>query len=166
MQAAKSLHPASCILLLAAFSSEKEARVSTEPLSYYCDAATDTLGRGSGVAVVVRNAAGQILDATSCCLEGMTNNEAEYEALILGLELALARAERAVTLLTDSQVVVGQMAGQFAVRDRKLAPRHERAMRLLVQLPTASLAFIPRERNRLADALAVEALAAGLGSDK
>jgi ribonuclease HI len=136
--------------------------VSAEPILYYCDAAIDALSRSSGVAVVVRNAAGQILDAASCCLEGMTNNEAEYEALILGLELALARSDPGPTLLSDSQVVVGQMAGQFAVRDRKLAPRHERAMRLLAQLPGATLAFIPRERNRLADALAAEAMEVGL----
>ena len=132
-----------------------------QELSYYCDAAIDPLGRSSGVAVVVRNGTGQILDAASCSLEGMTNNEAEYEALILGLELALARGEGDATLLTDSQVVVGQMAGRFAVRDAKLAPRHERAWRLLAHLPQATVAFVPRERNRLADALAGEAMEAG-----
>lgn len=136
--------------------------MNQEPIAYYCDAAVDTLKRSSGVAVIVRNAEGQILEAVSCYLEGMTNNEAEYEALILGLELALARSERVVTLLTDSQVVVGQMAGRFAVRDRKLAPRHEWASRLMAQLPGATLAFIPRERNRLADALATEAMEVGL----
>jgi ribonuclease HI len=136
--------------------------MNAEPVRYYCDAAIDALSRSSGVAVVVRNAAGQILDAASCRLEGMTNNEAEYEALILGLELALARSDPGPTLLSDSQVVIGQLAGQFAVRDRKLAPRHEKAMRLLAHLPGATLAFIPRERNRLADALASEAMEAGL----
>lgn len=132
-------------------------------ISYYCDAAIDTLGRASGVAVVIRNAAGQILDTASCHLAGMTNNEAEYEALILGLELALARAERAATFLSDNQVVIGQMAGCFAVRDRKLVPKHEHASRLLAQMPQATLVFIPRQQNQVADALAKEALAAGLG---
>lgn len=131
-------------------------------VSYYCDAAVDTLKRGSGIAVVVRNATGQILDAASCFLAGMTNNEAEYEALILGLEMALARSERRVTFLLDSQIVIGQVAGCFAVRDAKLAPRHERAARLLAQLPEATLVFVPREQNQLADALAAEAMAAGL----
>jgi ribonuclease HI len=130
---------------------------------YYCDASIDTLRRSTGVAVVVRDGQGRILDAASCYLEGMTNNEAEYEALILGLELALARSDPAVTLLTDSQVVVGQVSGRFAVRDRKLAPRHERACRLLAQLREATLAHISRERNRLADALAGEAMEVGLG---
>lgn len=131
-------------------------------LAYYCDASIDLAGRSSGVAVVVRNAAGRIVDVASCCLEGMTNNEAEYEALILGLELALSRPAGPVTFLVDSQIVVGQLAGEFAVRDDKLIPRHDCALRLLAQLPEATLAFIPRERNRLADALAVEAMQAGL----
>jgi len=133
-----------------------------DTVAYYCDAAVDTLRRGSGIAVVVRNASGQILDAASCFLAGMTNNEAEYEAFILGLEMALARSERQVAFLLDSQIVIGQVAGCFAVRDAKLAPRRERAARLLAQLPEATLVFVPREQNQLADALAAEAMAAGL----
>lgn len=137
--------------------------MSHDSLSYYCDAAIDPLGRSSGVAVVVRNRSGQIRDAASRCLGGMTNNEAEYEALLLGLELALARSDspQSLEFLVDSQIVVGQLAGQFAVRDPKLAPRHEQAARLLARLPGATLVFIPRERNRLADALAAEAMEAG-----
>jgi probable phosphoglycerate mutase len=122
----------------------------------------DTLRRGSGIAVVVRNAGGQILDAASRAMPGMTNNEAEYEALVLGLEVALARADRWPAFFLDSQVVVGQVAGCFAVRDQKLAPRHARASRLLARLPGATLVFVPRERNRLADALAAEAMQARL----
>jgi ribonuclease HI len=131
---------------------------------YYCDAAVDVLRRASGIAVIVRNRAGQILDAASCSLEGMTNNEAEYEAVILGLELARSRPppHSGVILLTDSQIVVGQVGGQFAVRDPKLAPRHERASCLLAGMPGATIAHLPRERNRLADALAAEAMEAAL----
>lgn len=145
--------------------SNNQRATSDEQRAYYCDAAIDLMGRGSGIAVVVRNAAGQIVDAASRCLEGMTNNEAEYEALILGLELAMARADRQVTFMVDSQIVVGQIAGCFAVRDHKLAPRHERAARLLAQLPEATLVFVHRERNQLADALAAEAMEAGLKAE-
>ena len=137
-----------------------------ETISYCCDASVDALKRGSGIAVVVRNGNGQILDAASCFLAGMTINEAEYEAFILGLEVALARSDRQATFLLDSQIVVGQVAGCFAVRDSKLAPRHERASRLLAQLPETTLIFIPREQNRLADALASEAMKAGLARDR
>lgn len=129
-------------------------------LDYYCDAAIGARGRGCGVAVVVRDPAGRIVTHTSQRLGPMTNNEAEYEALCLGLALALERGDRhdRLTFLVDSQIVVGQVAGVFAVRDRKLAPRHQRVMQLLAQLPGATLVYIPRERNGLADALAVEAL--------
>jgi len=131
---------------------------------YYCDASVDVLGRASGIAVIVRSRQGQILDAASCFLEGMTNNEAEYEAVILGLELACLKAlvPARVVLLTDSQIVVGQVRGRFAVRDPKLAPRHARAVHLLADLPGAALVHVPRERNRLADALAAEAMETGL----
>ena len=87
--------------------------------AYYCDASIDSQGRGSGIAVVVRNAGGRILDVASRCLGTMTNNEAEYEAFILGLELALARSDPSPTFFVDSQIVVGQIAGEFAVRDHK-----------------------------------------------
>lgn len=129
---------------------------------YYCDASIDTLGEGTGIAVVVRDGDGRILDAASRFLGGMTNNEAEYEAVILGMELALARRETRLLLLSDSQIVVGQMAGQFAVRDHKLVPRYRRAMHTLSRLPEATLQFVRREQNRVADALAKEALQVGL----
>jgi ribonuclease HI len=129
-------------------------------LIYYSDGAIDVLGQVSGAAVVVRDACGRILDTACRRLAGMTNNEAEYEALILALELALARGDHAhaVTFLVDSRNIVGQVAGAFAVRDPRLAARHGRVMRLLAQMPTATLAFVPRDRNRVADALAQEAL--------
>ncbi len=133
-----------------------------ETYLYYCDAAVDTLYRGSGVAVVVRATNRHIIVTASHFLGGMTNNEAEYEAFILGLHVALQRKDPVPIILSDSQVVIGQIAGRFAVRDSKLQPRHARARRLLAQLPDATVVFVPRERNLVADALAKEALAEGL----
>lgn len=130
---------------------------------YFCDGAIDPHYRGVAVAVARRAPDGRILETVSRVLPGMTNNEAEYEAFILGLELALARRDAAPIFLLDSQIVVGQVAGSFAVRDPRLATRHARATRLLAQMPEATVIFIPRERNLLADALAKEALAEGLG---
>ena len=132
--------------------------MNRRPISYYCDAAVDSFGRICGAAVVVREASGRIVDTVARRLPGMTNNEAEYEALIMGLDLALRRGDLQAVFLLDSQIVVGQIAGCFAVRDRKLQPRHERASRLLAHLPEATLVFIPREQNRLADALAKDTL--------
>lgn len=134
-------------------------------LAYYCDAAIGRGGEACGIAVVVRDAAGGIVAARQRRLGPMTNNEAEYEALILALEFALERGERHARLafLVDSQIVVGQVAGMFSVRSPHLAPRHRRVRELLARLPGATLVFVPRDRNRVADALAVEALAEGGG---
>lgn len=131
-------------------------------LIYACDAAVDHAYRGSGVAVVVRTPAGEIVTTAGRFLPGMTNNEAEYAGFILGLQLALRRAERAPLFLLDSQIVVGQVSGCFAVRDPKLRPYALYARRLLVYLPEATVIFTPREYNQLADALAKETLRAGL----
>ncbi|MBN2001732.1 MAG: ribonuclease HI family protein [Anaerolineae bacterium] len=131
-------------------------------LLYACDAAVDQAYRGSGAAVVVRTTDGQIVATSVCFLAGMTNNEAEYAAFILGLQLALARAERWPIFLSDSQIMVGQIAGRFAVRDAKLQPYHICARRLLAHLPEAILVFTPRQYNQMADALAKETLRAGL----
>jgi len=129
---------------------------------YYCDAAIDAGQRASGVAAVARDETGRILDMASRFLPGMTNNEAEYEGFILGLELALARGDRQAVFLLDSQVVIGQIAGCFAVHDAKLRPRHARAARLLAQLPEATVVHVRREHNQVADALAKEALQRGM----
>jgi len=128
---------------------------------YYCDAAIDHLGRSSGMAVVVRDGERRILDAASCYMAGMTSNEAEYEAVILGLRLALVRRDGAISLLTDSRIVVGQVSGSFAVRDPRLLRLRARVTRLLARLPDATLAFVPRESNGVADAMAREAMLVG-----
>lgn len=130
---------------------------------YFCDAAIDLRQRGTGIAVIVRDAAGHIMDHATRFLPPMTNNEAEYEAFILGLQLALERRDSQSTFLLDSQIVIGQIAGCFAVRDPRLAWRHARASRLLAQIPDATIIYVQREQNGIADALAKETLQQGLG---
>ena len=129
---------------------------------YFSDAAVDQRGRAAAAAVIVRDRVRQILDYATCMLPGMTNNEAEYEALLLALELALERGEQRPVFLVDSQVVVGQVRGRFAVHDARLAVRQQQALLLLGQLPQPAIAFTPRIYNELADALAAETLRLGL----
>jgi probable phosphoglycerate mutase len=88
----------------------------------------------------------------------MTNNQAEYRALILGL-MAIARYEpRAVTVHMDSELVVHQMNGRYQVRDAALRPLHEEARALAAALPDVRFTHVPRARNHLADELANQAL--------
>ncbi|MBX0331500.1 reverse transcriptase-like protein, partial [Oscillochloris sp. ZM17-4] len=93
------------------------------------------------------------------CLPAATSNAAEYQALIFGLQLVLERYGPAhVRCLSDSRVAVDQLSGRAAVRAEGLAPLHAQAAALAARMTHITFVHIPREVNRLADALAWEAL--------
>jgi ribonuclease HI len=109
--------------------------------------------------VVVRDGEGEIIGLLKRGLPPMTNNEAEYAALVLGLEAAQRFRPRRLKIYMDSEVVVGQMQGTFAVRSPALKRWHTQACRLAHRFREVTYVHIPRDANRLADALAAEALA-------
>ncbi len=87
----------------------------------------------------------------------MNNNEAEYAALVLALETAAHLDVTRLEVLMDSEVVVNQMVGRFAVNSPRLKPWHQQACALALRFGLVRYTHIPRERNQLADALANEA---------
>jgi ribonuclease HI len=135
-----------------------------ERLDIYCDGATGDDGRGAGLGVVVRDRKGEILGLVKRGLPPMTNNEAEYAALVLALEAAHRFKPAGLRVHMDSEVVVGQMQGLFAVHSPALKRWHSQACRLARRYRSVSYVHIPREHNRLADALAAEALAESAAS--
>lgn len=122
------------------------------------DAALAADGSATGLGVIVRNARGRILRWVSRRGPGMTNNEAEYAALCLALEVLAAEKSQAVHVYSDSEIVVNQMRGRFRVNSADLRRWHHQACQLARRIPVVTFTHIPRERNRLADALANEAL--------
>ena len=87
-------------------------------------------------------------------------NAAEYRALIALLELAVALRVTRLIVHGDSQVVIQDVSGQMPVRTPALAPSRVRVMRLMRQIASVELVWIPRARNTDADALARRGLAA------
>lgn len=83
-----------------------------------------------------------------------TNNIAEYEAVLAGIDLALRLGATSVTLRGDSQLVLRQLQGRYAVKAPALVPLQARAIKLLEGLRPVALEWIPREENARADALA------------
>ncbi|PKU82912.1 hypothetical protein MA16_Dca006210 [Dendrobium catenatum] len=83
-----------------------------------------------------------------------TNNEAEYEALITGLELAISMEIKNIKIFGDSQLVINQVAGTYKVLKPNLLKYHSYAMKLFEQIPNATLARILRGQNATADVLA------------
>lgn len=88
----------------------------------------------------------------------MTNNRAEYLALIAGLQKALEFAPSELEVCMDSELIVQQMNGRYRVRNRDLMPLAAEARALLDQLPRSTVRHVPREENAVADALANRAM--------
>lgn len=83
-----------------------------------------------------------------------TNNVAEYQGLIIGLEAAVKHQAQTLTVLLDSQLIVRQLNGQYRVKQPHLKPLFAQAKELLRQIPQVEIKHIPREENTEADQLA------------
>jgi len=117
------------------------------------------IGNGRGPAasgVVLRDVKGHIIAVDWRQLQPMTNNEAEYAALLHGLEIAQVHHVQIVHCHLDSEIVVGQMQGRFSVHSPRLKIWRHRAVAATRGFHQLTFTAIPRERNKLADALANE----------
>jgi ribonuclease HI len=128
----------------------------------YVDAAIDEGHARVGVALVLRNAVGQVWRWEKAVIQGpMTSNEAEYAALVW----ALMRVERIRKLWRprlivhlDNAIVVSQLHGTAAVRHPALRHWYLQARAWAQRFPGISFVHIPRHQNMLAHALARLAL--------
>src|SRR5512134_604767 len=87
-----------------------------------------------------------------------TNNIAEYTAAIIGLEHAVKAGARRVRLFADSELLVKQVNGQYKVKNDGLKPLHGKIKELIATIGSVEVQYIPRERNKEADALANRAI--------
>jgi ribonuclease HI/GNAT superfamily N-acetyltransferase len=87
-----------------------------------------------------------------------TNNQAEYHSLKGGLEMAKDLGIREVDVYMDSLLVVNQMKGIYKIRNRDLWPIHEAIKKLVSEFKHVSFSHVPRELNKLADAMVNETL--------
>lgn len=121
----------------------------------------------SGIGVVIRDADDeQIISELSEYHGKMTNNAAEYTALIRALEYAIILHAGRVTILSDSQLLVRQMKGQYKVKSPNIRPFHMWASDLARVLDRVDFLDIRRENNREADALAQRAVKQSRTSDR
>jgi ribonuclease HI len=112
----------------------------------------------SAIGVVLEDDSGRVLDTVSQAIGIATNNVAEYRALLTGLELAERGRAREVEVLSDSELLVRQMRGEYRVKNEGLKPLHEEATQRLRAFERAVFRHVPREDNKLADELVNRAL--------
>ena len=91
------------------------------------------------------------------CFDQGTHNTAEYQALILGLRLALKHGARRVEVMGDSTLVVKQVNGEWKTKNQTLRPLRAQAVELLERFESARVKWIPREDNQRADKLGRQA---------
>ena len=101
---------------------------------------------------------GEIVCRAGRFLGSVTNNVAEYEALIWGLENVSAMGFGTVTVYADSELLVKQVNGQYRVKNEGLKPLFARALKLLREFTTFKVSHVRREFNKEADEMANQAM--------
>ncbi|PKA55140.1 hypothetical protein AXF42_Ash003777 [Apostasia shenzhenica] len=92
-----------------------------------------------------------------------TNNQAEYEALIVGLNFALSMTVKRIQVFSDFLLVVNQVNRLFEAKDEVLKKYLQLARSLISQFEDFSLAHMPREENQVANQLAKEGSPTSVG---
>jgi ribonuclease HI len=107
---------------------------------------------------------GTVLDARGEAIGVATNNVAEYRGLVAGLERARDLAIGELEVVSDSELLVKQMRGEYKVKNAALRELSLEASRLARDVGEVRYTSVRREHNELADRLVNEALdAAGPG---
>ncbi|KAK5786691.1 hypothetical protein PVK06_041331 [Gossypium arboreum] len=116
------------------------------------DGASNAVGNGIGAVLVSPN--GDYYPFT-CKLDfDCTNNMAEYEACIMGLQAAIERGIKTLKVYGDSALVIYQLKGEWETRDPKLINYRKVVLGLLEEFDDITFNYLPRDENQMADALA------------
>ena len=101
---------------------------------------------------------GHVLDARGEAIGTATNNVAEYRGLIAGLESAVERGIEELEVVSDSELLVKQMQGEYKVKNETLKTLQREAAELAAGLSRVNYTAVRRAHNELADRLVNEAL--------
>jgi len=131
---------------------------------------TDGGSRGNpgpaAAGLVIDDADGRRLAARGFFLGEATNNVAEYTALVKALEIAAEMGADQLTVYTDSELMVRQMAGRYKVKSESIRPLFEQAQHLRKGLAHCDIVHVRREKNKDADRLVNQALDAEADLDE
>ena len=112
----------------------------------------------AAAASVISTPQGEVLDESAELLGSVTNNVAEYRALLLGLARARALGASEVEVVNDSELIAKQVRGLYKVKHASMRPLHIEAMAALRSFERWSIRSVPRAQNEHADALVNAAL--------
>lgn len=112
----------------------------------------------AGIGVVILDDGGKKIKDISKYIGEATNNIAEYNALLYGLEEALILRADEIRINLDSELVAKQLNGEYRVKDANIRPLFERALNMLKGFKSFEVNHIDREENKEADKLVNKAI--------
>jgi ribonuclease HI len=124
----------------------------------YSDGASRGNPGPAGAGAVLLDQDGHVLAELTKFLGVTTNNVAEYNGFILGLEEAKRRGVDDLEARMDSLLVVEQMRGRWKIKHPNMKPLALRAGELFASFPKRTIEHVPREANAIADALSNRAI--------
>ena len=112
----------------------------------------------AAAACVISSPEGEVLGEHAQLLGTVTNNVAEYRALLLGLERARKLGANEIEVIGDSELIAKQVNGLYKVKHEAMKPLHREATAALGGFERWSIRTVPRAQNADADALVNAAL--------
>jgi len=98
------------------------------------------------------------IDRISQYIGETTNNQAEYRAILAGIEMALKHKLKELDCFLDSELIVEQLNQRYKVKDKELAKLFVKVWNLTLEFDKISFTHVRREKNKRADALVNQAL--------
>ena len=134
------------------------------PWEMYFDGAARQDGAGAGVILLSpeKHVFTYSFTLTNLC----SNNVAEYQALVLGLQMAKEMKIQDLDVYGDSKLVIHQLLNDYDVKKDDLIPYYKHASQLLAEFESVRLQHVPRSANKTADALANLAATLALGAEE
>ena len=133
-----------------------------QEITAYCDGGARGNPGPSGYGVYITDHKGEALAELSEFLGIRTNNYAEYSGLLAALEFALRYDHPRLHVVSDSELMVKQIKGQYKVKSLDLRPLYDEAKRRIAGLDSFRIEHVLRNKNKQADRLANLAMDKGM----
>ena len=122
----------------------------------FIDGAADLHSKTAGIGGVFFNNKNEKIYSFSQYLDDATNNEAEYSALIKGLQQGIKLKLININIFSDSELIVKQVNGDYKVKNDRMKKLHQKVLYLLEQYDNWVINHIMRDENTIADKLSKE----------
>jgi len=132
-------------------------------ITAFCDGGSRGNPGPAGFGVYIQGAHGETLGELNEFLGKKTNNFAEYSGLLAALNFALEQGHPRLKVVSDSELMVKQIKGQYRVNSPELRPLYEEAKRRIARLQSFQIQHVLRDKNKNADRLANLAMDRGMG---